>query len=76
MGDLSKLTEENSERILDVVTELANCTAEQVQGELSRRHGIEATLEQVEHYMEFLRSGFPRKLAHAGLGRWIAVDLS
>jgi len=25
--------------------------------------------------MEFLRSGFPRKLAHAGPGRWNMVDL-
>lgn len=76
MGDLTKLTQENSDRILDVVTGLASCTAEQVQGELVRRHGLEATVEQVERYMEFLRSGFPRKLAHAGPGRWIAVDLS
>ena len=43
--------------------------------ELARRHGVEAPIEQVVRYMEFLRSGFPRKLAHAGPGRWNMVDL-
>jgi hypothetical protein len=75
MPDLSKLTRENSDRILDIVAELPNCTAEQVQAELAERHGLEAPLEQVTRYMEYLRSGFPRKLAHAGPGRWITVDL-
>lgn len=75
MSDLTRLTQENSDRILDIVGELELCSAEQVQEELARRHGLEAPLEQVERYMEFLRSGFPRKLAHAGPGRWIMVDL-
>ena len=68
MADLTKLTGENSERILDIVADLQTCTAEEVRAELSRRHGLEAPVEQVERYMEFLRSGFPRKLAHAGPG--------
>ncbi len=75
MGDLSKLSQENSERILDLVAELGTCTAAQVQAGLAERHGLAAPLEQVERYMEFLRSGFPRKLAHAGPGRWNIVDL-
>ncbi|MEN6645308.1 MAG: hypothetical protein ABFE08_22940 [Armatimonadia bacterium] len=75
MSDLTRLTQENSDRILDIVGELELCSAEQVQEELVRRHGLEAPVEQVERYMEFLRSGFPRKLAHAGPGRWIMVDL-
>ncbi|MEN6545447.1 MAG: hypothetical protein ABFE07_05335 [Armatimonadia bacterium] len=75
MSDLTRLTQENSDRILDIVGELELCSAKQVQEELVRRHGLEAPMEQVERYMEFLRSGFPRKLAHAGPGRWIMVDL-
>lgn len=75
MGELTKLTKENSDRILDIVGEKPNCSSEEVRAELSARHGLEAPIEQVERYMEFLRSGFPRKLAHAGPGRWIMVDL-
>ena len=75
MSDLAKLTRENSDRILDIVAELPNCTPGQVREELSARHGLEAPLEQVKRYMEYLRSGFPRKLAHAGPERWIMVDL-
>lgn len=75
MSDLTRLTQENSDRILDIVGELELCSAEEVRNELARRHGLEAPLEQVARYMEFLRSGFPRKLAHAGPGRWIMVDL-
>ena len=74
MADLTRLTQENSDRILDIVGELGACTAEQVCAELTRRHGIEAPLPQLVRYMEFLRSGFPRKLAHAGPGRWVMVD--
>lgn len=75
MSDLTKLTQENSDRILDIVGDLGQPTVPEVQAELARRHAIEAPVEQVERYMEFLRSGFPRKLAHAGPGRWIMVDL-
>jgi len=75
MADLTKLTQENSDRILDLVGELGSCTADQVRSELAQRYGIDAPLEQVTRYMEFLRSGFPRKLAHAGPGRWVMVDL-
>ena len=75
MDDLSKLSEENSSRIFDIVAELQPATARQVQEELERRHGVRAELAQVVHYMEWLRSGFPRKLAHAGPERWIVVDL-
>jgi hypothetical protein len=75
VADLTKLTQENSDRILDIVGELELCTVQQVREELIKRHGLDAPIEQVERYMEFLRSGFPRKLAHAGPGRWIMVDL-
>lgn len=76
MGDLTKLREENSNRILDIVEALQPVTARQVQEELQSRHGVAADLEQVVRYMEWLRSGFPRKLAHAGPDLWIVVDLS
>ncbi|MBI3922116.1 MAG: hypothetical protein HY318_11915 [Armatimonadetes bacterium] len=75
MGDLSKLTSENSERILDIVAELQPVDASRVQSELSSRHGVTADLEQVIKYMEWLRSSFPRKLAHAGPSLWNVVDL-
>jgi transposase len=75
MSDLSKLTEEQSNRILDIVAELQPVTAARVQQELATRHGIQADLEQVIKYMEWLRSGFPRKLAHAGPDLWTVVDL-
>jgi len=75
MADLTKLNQETSDWILDIVGELGTCTAEQVKEELARRHGLEAPLEQLVRYMEFLRSGFPRKLAHAGPGRWVMVAL-
>ena len=75
MADLTRLTQENSDRILDIVGELGTCTAEQVRAELAQRYGIEPPPEQLVRYMEFLRSGFPRKLAHAGPGRWVMVDL-
>ena len=75
MADLTKLTDETSDRILDIVGALGTCTLEDVRAELSRLHGIEAPPDQLERYMEFLRSGFPRKLAHAGPGRWVIVDL-
>ncbi len=75
MADLTKLSEENSTRILDIVADLGRPTAAQVQAELAARHGLEAPLEQVVRYMEFLRSAFPRKLAHAGPEHWIVVEL-
>jgi hypothetical protein len=75
MNDLAKLSDENTTRILDIVEALQPATAQQVQGELERRHGLRAPIEQVTRYMEFLRSNFPRKLAHAGPELWIVVDL-
>jgi transposase len=75
MDDLTRLSEENNKRILDIVQALQPVTAERVQEELERRHGVRASLEQVTRYMEFLRSSFPRKLAHAGPELWIVVDL-
>ncbi len=76
MGDLTKLCEADSNRILDLVEALQPVTARQVQAELERRHGVRAELERVVRYMEWLRSGFPRKLAHAGPDHWIVVDLA
>jgi hypothetical protein len=75
MGDLTRLSDENSKRILDIVEALQPVTAQRVQEELERRHGLRAPLDQVTRYMEFLRSNFPRKLAHAGPELWILVDL-
>jgi len=73
--DLDRLSTEASNAIFEIVAELQPCTAEQVRGELLARHQLDAPLERVVHYMEFLRSGFPRKLAHAGPDRWIVVEL-
>ena len=75
MADLTRLSQETSDCILDIVGELQPCTAEQVREALAQRHDLAAPVAQVERYMEFLRSGFPRKLAHAGPGRWSMVDL-
>jgi transposase len=76
MSDLTKLNEENSNRILDIVAALQPVTAQRVLEELARQHGVEAELGQVVRYMEWLRSGFPRKLSHAGPDLWLMVDLS
>jgi len=76
MGDLNILSDENTKKIMDIVEELQPVTAQRVREELARRHGIAADLEQVVRYMEWLRSGFPRKLAHAGPDGWIVVDLA
>ncbi len=75
MDDLTKLCDENSDRIMAIVEELQPVMARQVREELARRHGLEAELEQVVRYMEWLRSGFPRKLAHAGPDAWVVIDL-
>ena len=75
MDDLSKLSEENSDRIMTIVEELQPVGARKVQEELARRHGLEVELEPLVRYMEWLRSGFPRKLAHAGPDAWALIDL-
>jgi len=75
MPDLGKLTQDNTDIIMAIVEELQPVTAKQVQEELARRHGIQEDLDRVVRYMEWLRSGFPRKLAHAGPDAWIVVDL-
>jgi hypothetical protein len=76
LSDLTKLTAEDTNRILDLVGELQPCTAPQVLAELQKRFGVEAELPQLVRYMEFLRSNFPRKLVHAGPDGWGMVDLS
>ena len=75
MADLSRLCDDTSAKIMAIVEELQPATAKQVQQELTRRHGIAADLDQLVHYMEWLRSGFPRKLAHAGPDGWAVIDL-
>lgn len=75
MGDLSKLNAEASGWIFDIVGELQPVTVGRVRDELAQRHGLEAEVAQVKRYMEFLRSGFPKKLAHAGPEAWTLVDL-
>jgi hypothetical protein len=76
MSDLARLNEEASALIFAVVAELQPCSAARVGDELARRHGLQAPPEQVARYMEWLRSSFPVKLAHAGPDLWIVVDLS
>jgi len=75
MDDLRRLCDENSTKIMDIVADLQPVVAEQVQKELARRHGMEVDLDKLVRYMEWLRSGFPRKLAHAGPDAWAAIDL-
>ena len=70
-----KLCDENSNRVFAIVAELQPVTAQRVREELQRRHGMQVEPAEVVHYMEWLRSGFPRKLAHAGPERWTVVDL-
>jgi len=76
MDDLTKVSDENSAKIMAIVEELQPVSAKQVQEELSRRHAMETDLDQLAHYMEWLRSGFPRKLAHAGPDAWVVIDLA
>ncbi len=76
MADLTRLNQATSDLIMDIVGDLGTCTAEQVQAELLRRDGTAAERDELVRYMEFLRSGFPRKLAHAGPGRWVLVVLA
>jgi len=76
MHDLRKACDENTSKIMAVVESLQPVTAERVQEELAHKHGIEADLDQVVRYMEWLRSGFPRKLAHAGPDAWVLIDLA
>jgi len=76
MIDLTKLSQETSDAILDLVAELQPVSAERVQQELDSRFGVKAELALVVKYMEWLRSSFPRKLAHAGPDLWILVDLN
>ena len=76
MHDLRKPCDENTRKIMAIVESLQPVTATQVQAELARRHGIEVDLDQLVRYMEWLRSGFPRKLAHAGPDAWVLIDLA
>ena len=76
MADLTRLSAEASEMIFEIVERLQPATAEQVREELASRYGVCAERAAVVHYMEWLRSSFPRKLAHAGPDLWILVDLS
>ena len=76
MDDLSKLSDESSTKIMDIVEELQPAMPGQVQAELARRHGVDVELDPLVRYMEWLRSGFPRKLAHAGPDAWVVIDLA
>ena len=76
MADLSNPTDENTAAIMAVVEELQPVSAQRVQEELARRLGEEVALDQLVHYLEWLRSGFPRKLAHAGPDAWVLIDLA
>jgi len=75
-GDLSRLSDEASRKIMDIVQDLQPATADQVRAELARRHGMAVELDPLVRYMEWLRSGFPRKLAHAGPDAWAVIDLA
>ena len=75
MHDLGKLSEETSDRIMQIVGDLQPVTADKVRDELASRYDLRVDLTQLVRYMEFLRSGFPRKLAHAGPDAWALIDL-
>lgn len=76
MPDALPLTEENTQRLFDIVAALQPATTRQVQEELARRHGVEVDLAELTRYLEWLRSGFPRRLVHAGLERWAVIELA
>ena len=76
MHDLSKLSDETSRKIMDIVEELQPATVDQVQAELARRHDMDVEPDPLVRYMEWLRSSFPRKLAHAGPDAWALIDLT
>ena len=76
MDDLTKASDGNTVKIMAIVEELQPVSAKRVREELSRRHAMEADLDQLVRYMEWLRSGFPRKLAHAGPDAWVVIDLA
>ena len=76
MDDLSKPCDEHTRKIMAIVEELQPVTANRVQEELAHRHGLEVDLAQLVRYMQWLRSGFPRKLAHAGPDAWAVIDLA
>ena len=76
MDDLSRLNDESSNRIMDIVEELQPVAADRVQGELETRYGMKVELDRLVRYMEWLRSSFPRKLAHAGPDAWAVIDLA
>lgn len=76
MGDLTKLNDETTNRIMDIVEELQPVTAQRVCEELKRRHGMDPEFDPLVRYMEWLRSSFPRKLAHAGPDAWAVIDLA
>jgi len=75
MDDLKKPSDDRTREIMAIVEELQPVTADRVQEELARRHGLEVDRAQLVRYMEWLRSGFPRKLAHAGPDAWALIDL-
>jgi len=75
MHGFDRLNSVATERIMQVVSELQPVTPERVAEELDTQYGAKVDIEQLVHYMEWLRSGFPRKLAHAGPDAWIVVDL-
>jgi len=76
MDDLRKLNDESTNRIMEIVEDLQPVTAQRVREELKRRHGMDPELDQLVRYMEWLRSSFPRKLAHAGPDAWVVIDLA
>ena len=76
MPEKLPITDEHTDRIFEIVEERQLATVREVCAEFKARHGAEVAEEAMESYMEWLRSSFPRKLAHAGPDHWIVVDLA
>lgn len=76
MPDSFPLTDENTQRLLDIVAALQPVTTRQIQEELARRYGLQVDLAELSRYLGWLRSGFPRRVVRAGLERWAVIELA
>ena len=75
MSDTLPLNDENTQRLFAIVEALQPVTTRGVQEDLERRHGLQVETAELVRYLEWLRSGFPRRLVHAGPERWAVIEL-
>lgn len=75
MSDALPLSEENTSRLFALVEALQPATTRQVQEALAEQYGLQVEAEELKRYLEWLRSGFPKRLVHVGLERWSVVEM-